>query len=159
MRDILFRAIALVNDKHNGIKKGDMVFGHFVHNGVDAPCLLFGDGEQIEIDRNTLGQFTGLLDLAGTKIFEGDVTKRDYKCLGQHPRVARAHYSKVVFSKGAFGLKIMVDECVAPEDEETFTKSERVAYEHPTAPDYIHNDLSRETVIGNEHQQPELIAA
>ena len=68
MRGIKFRGLAVVNDKHNGIKVGDFVFGSFIQSGCDAPCIIFGDGEQIEIDIKTLGQCIGYLGL-----FEGDV--------------------------------------------------------------------------------------
>jgi len=70
-RKIKFRARAAVNDKVNGIKKCDWVYGSFVESGCDAPCIIFGDGEQIEIDRNTLGQFVNILDMDGEEIYEG----------------------------------------------------------------------------------------
>ena len=73
MREIKFRALAAVNDKHAGIKKGDMVYGQFIQSGVDAPCVIFGDGEQIEIDKETLGQFTGLTTESGQDLYLGDI--------------------------------------------------------------------------------------
>jgi hypothetical protein len=47
MRTIKFRAKAIVKNKHSNIKVGDFVFGCYIESGCDAPCIIFGDGEQI----------------------------------------------------------------------------------------------------------------
>ena len=90
MRKIKFRALAVVNDKHNNIKVGDFVYGSFIESGVDAPCIIFGDGDQIEIDRKTLGQLTGLVDKNNAHIFEGDIVKWGHvnNFIEHRPRVA-----------------------------------------------------------------------
>jgi uncharacterized phage protein (TIGR01671 family) len=78
MREILFRAKAIVNQKWNDIKVGDFVYGSFINSEVDAPCIIFGQGEQIEIDRKTLCQFIGKKDENGVRIFEGDTVRSDF---------------------------------------------------------------------------------
>jgi len=73
MRQIKFRALAVVNDRHNNIKVGDFVYGHYIESGCDAPCIIFGDGEQIEVNKETLGQLVGLIEKNGADIYEGDI--------------------------------------------------------------------------------------
>lgn len=75
MREIKFRALAVVNDKHNNIKIGDFVYGQYIESGCDAPCIIFGDGEQIEVDKKTLCQFTGLKCMNDVDIYEGDLVE------------------------------------------------------------------------------------
>lgn len=72
MRAIKFRAKAVVNDKHANIKVGDFVYGSYIESGCDAPCIIFGDGEQIEINKKTLGQYTSLT-VNGVDFWEGDI--------------------------------------------------------------------------------------
>lgn len=73
MRSIKFRGIATVNDKHNNIKVGDFVYGCFVETNIDCQ-ILFGDGEQVSVDRKTVGQFTGVIGgNANVEIYESDV--------------------------------------------------------------------------------------
>jgi hypothetical protein len=67
----IYRGKAIVNQKHHGIKAGDWVIGSFIQSNVDAPCIIFGDGEQIEIDCDSLGQFITINEFKQT-LFDGD---------------------------------------------------------------------------------------
>ena len=131
MREILFRGKLAIN--------GDWVYGDFVHGNerkslrdsifvYDSETQSFND---YEINPSTLGQYTGLTDKNGKRIFEGDIAK---VLQGKDKDIAY-----VGFENGAFML---------------YPKTGNI-YER-TLWSYWYNDWDVE-VIGNITDNPELL--
>lgn len=65
MREILFRGKSLVTK--------EWVFGDLFQHGEQ--CFIMTGGHNIEVDPESVGEFTGLTDNNGVKIFEGDIVR------------------------------------------------------------------------------------
>ncbi len=130
MREALFRGKSLYN--------GEWVYGsHYKDlNGneyiVPINWLLICDSE-IVVLHETVGQFTGLLDKNGNKIFEGDIIRAD-----------GSHYLTVVIDEHTGGYKGQAVVWDKHEDDDYNTEC-----------DYF--EMAEYEVIGNIHDNKELL--
>ncbi|MCG0820921.1 prophage P2a protein 26 [Lactiplantibacillus plantarum] len=118
---------------------GDFVYGYYVKNGDGA--LIVGDKTKelddvglsrwyADVDPKTVEQFTGLTDVNGNEIYEGDIIKSSYK-------YAQPKVSQIIIENGN---SYILGECLA-------TGNEMLVSDH----------ISEIKVIGNVHTNHELL--
>ena len=139
MREILFRG------KANG--GCCWVYGHYamLNDGYRPDCkrhyILSGelryndqygkeDIRKVEIDPNTLGQYTGLKDKNGKMIFDGDICKTDLKW---------ASLLQIVFNDYCAAFQVLFDDGYSEDFHQ------------------LYSDVRHIEVIGNIHDNPELL--
>lgn len=135
MREILFRGKRLAD--------GEWAFGNLDVKPDSRIAIITPDdtliGKYGRVDPSTVGQFTGLRDLYGTRIFEGDIVT--FLAYDAFSRSACAFFGVVVFRDGAFWA------LTSPTFEFRYALTEILDGEG--AEDY---DTK---VIGNVHDNPE----
>lgn len=99
MREILFRGKAINRDggsHRTNYKNGDWVYGLLTRPfneryGLYAEMRNEGGIDGIEVDHETISQWTGLIDKNGIKVFEGDIVSKEYWDK-PHSRKAKSKY-------------------------------------------------------------------
>lgn len=138
MREILFRGKRIRTDE-DGVFQ--WVFGYFAtHSMLSNPeQIIDSDGHWFDVDPDTVGQFTGLTDKNGVRIFEDDIVsfsaEEYFKGDGRLAVVGR--HGEIVFCEGAFMI-------LSENSYFALSKSAVKAY-----------DL---VVCGNVHNNPDLTA-
>ena len=133
MREILFRGKRTTN--------GDWVYGDFVHGNerkslrdsifvYDSETQSFND---YEINPSTLGQYTGLTDKNGKRIFEGDIVKAQDEILGSP--FCDGMNGKVVYDEAAYFIEL----------------------KDPMNSQWLYDECAVYEIIGNIHDNPELL--
>ena len=133
-REILFRGIASAYDL-----EGQWVYGSFVNDLEKFICAhnIPTDPELplVPVDIESLGQYTGLQDKNGVRIFEGDIVLGTHK--NQYKKIYEMNYI-VVYSEDRFWLR-----CI-DKVENVYPKSLRKV-------------ISEIEVIGNQFENSEFI--
>lgn len=145
MREIIFRGKICRDCKgvttQKKYKKGDWAFGDLSHTNYKTPLIDQSNDDPVTVDSATVGQYTGLTDKNGAKIFEGDIIKVTWGDASRKPLVS---YLIVMFENGAFTT--------------SHTKADT---QFGLVSTYTSEQLGRCgvfcEVIGNIHDNPELV--
>ena len=122
---------------------GEWVYGHystggFIHtDGTETVRHLIHADMLYDVDENTVGQFTGLVDMNGREIFENDVIGVN----GIPAGIVSWHYNGYYFIDDKLGEHLVSNSYRPLGEMIEYSKRNKINFE----------------VIGNIHDNPELI--
>ena len=152
MREILFRGKSNWDD--GKVKKGDwlysMTISRHCYNDEEITSYYIGSGNKT-IDGKTLGQYTGLTDKNGKKIFEGDIIR--YTRTDMYAPSCSFHKQNLV----SIHL-VLWDSSVSAFVQQHYSLNEKRIVGKGSA--VLYDDRAKENiveVIGNIHDNPELL--
>lgn len=108
MKPILYRAKAINRNPNKNYRtdhqNGDWVYGLVSCLDKYSAEMTNTDGVSgIDVDRETICEYTGVTDKNGTRIFEGDIVRySDEECY--YSEEYNEFVGDIVFEKGAFGV-------------------------------------------------------
>ena len=154
MREILFRGKAINRDKgyhKTKYKNGDWVYGLVTRlyderfENLPAEMTNINGVSGIEVDYKTIGQYTGLTDKNGVRIFEGDILDVSSDVAYGGVAVHRLGYFVVEFHNGCFMKSALDDPQLS-----FFDNAKRKGLYH-----FISTDIHK--IVGNIHDNPEIL--
>ena len=138
MREILFRGKA-----NSEIREGEWVYGSLLAESANTFPIIARDYDNDEdwisviewdtVEPQTVGQFTGLTDKNGKKIFEGDIVKAQDEIFGSP--FCDGITGKIVYAESAYFIEPR----------------------NPIESQWLFNECAVYEVIGNIHDNPELL--
>ncbi len=142
MRQIKFRGKRLDN--------GEWVFGYYALEPEDGAVILVSSDEpihdckycliEVKVDPETVGQYTGLKDKDGVEIWEGDIVE----AVGTETVKVCTSYHKS--KAGIYNFVVEWDESFAS-----------WRFRHPIGSIHVNIGIREYKVIGNIHDNPELL--
>lgn len=148
MREIIFRGKDACGNWHEGLL-AHIGNAWYISNK-------FGVATAFEIRPETVGQFTGLTDKNGKKIFDGDIVRYCDEDCYYYPEDCTEFFGKVVQECGAFGIG--TDKELPLELENWCNNDNFVSlWEIYWNLNCCDGELSMLEVVGNSHDNPELL--
>ena len=164
MREILFRG----QTRRKGEKvrmDGSPVESNWVYGGIFQGLnrsVIYGYDpiEKYVVYSDTVGQFTGLTDKNGTKIFEGDIVKCRHRLvkfyLDDIEKInPRRSYGKEIDETDSYGFSCSYWRNYAVSFRDGCIRIQNRSDHHEIRANYIYNHKIE--VIGNIHDNPELL--